>query len=377
MSVILSNDDTNLELKYKIIPSHGVKEFSINKMNLTGKEKELEINYFPDSENIKLEDKTITFDSLVVRGGSDIFRKYASSVVLISTDEGQGTGFLIGNKGAILTNWHVVEGYDSVGVIFKPKGFNKVSFRKKYIADVHLTDQQKDIALLILRKDKISVTPLSFPKSLDAEVGDEVHAIGHPLGQYWTYTQGYISQLRPDYRWNIGESVFNANIIQTQTPINPGNSGGPLLNKNGEVVGMNTFINTNSQGLNYAVATADIAGFLYNFKNVPNRTVNKSAVAKSKMADLDNDGIADGEVFDSDNDGTLDTFISKDYEKDLTFWHTDKNGNGVTERMIVFTYNNKGGKMAVVYKDSDEDGNFDTRGFDYDFDGKIDEEERM
>ena len=58
LSVILSNDDTNLELKYKIIPLHSVKEFNINKMNLTGKEKELEINYFPDSENIKFEDKS-------------------------------------------------------------------------------------------------------------------------------------------------------------------------------------------------------------------------------------------------------------------------------------------------------------------------------
>ena len=377
LSVILSNDDTNLELNYKIIPLHSVKEFNINKMTLTGEEKELEINYVPDSENFKLEDKTITFDSLVVRGGSDIFRKYSSSVVLISTDGGQGTGFVIGRKDAILTNWHVVKGYQSVGVIFKPKGFNKVSFKKKYIADVIITDQQKDIALLKLRKDKISVTPLSFPKSHDTEVGDEVHAIGHPMGQYLTYTQGYISQLSPDYRWNIGKSVFNANIIQTQTPINPGNSGGPLLNQKGEVVGMNTFINSHSQGLNYAVAAVDITRFLYNFKDVPNKTIKESKVAKTAMADIDNDGIADGEVFDLDENGTLDTFVEKDLKRNLVIWHTDKNGNGVTETMVVFTYKKDGGKMAVVYKDLDEDGEFDTRGFDYDFDGKIDEEERI
>ena len=376
LSVILSNDDTNLELNYKIIPLHSVKEFNINKMTLIGKEKELEINYVPDSENIKLEDKTITFDSLVVRGGSDIFRKYSSSVVLISTDGGQGTGFMV-RKDAILTNWHVVKGYQSVGVIFKPKGFNKVSFKKKYIADVFLTDQQKDIALLILRKDKISVTPLSFPKSLDTEVGDEVHAIGHPLGQFWTYTQGYISQLRPDYSWNVGESLFNANIIQTQTPINPGNSGGPLLNQKGQVVGMNTFISADAQGINYAVAAVDIARFLYNFKNVPNRTVKESKVAKTAMADIDNDGIADGEIFDSDGNGTLDTFVEKDLKRNRVIWHTDKNRNGVMETMVVFVYKKEGGKMAVIYKDLDENGKFDTRGFDFDFDGKIDEEERI
>ncbi len=376
LSVILSNDDTNLELNYKIIPLHSVKEFNINKMTLTGEENELEINYVPDSENFKLEDKTITFDSLVVRGGSDIFRKYSSSVVLISTDEGQGTGFLV-RKDAILTNWHVIKGYQSVGVIFKPKGFNKVSFKKKYIADVILTDQQKDIALLILRKDKISVTPLSFPKSNDTDVGDEVHAIGHPIGEYWSYNKGHISQLRPDYSWEIDGSAFNANIIQHQTPINPGNSGGPLLNQKGEVVGMNTFISPDAQGINYAVAAVDIAGFLHNFKNVSNRTVKESKVAKTEMADIDNDGIADGEVFDSDGNGTLDTFFEEDVKRNLKIYHIDKNGNGITEMMVVTTYNKNGGQMAVIYKDHDEDGKFDTRGYDYDYDGKIDEEERI
>ena len=95
------------------------------------------------------------------------------------------------------------------------------------------------------------------------------------------------------------------------------------------------------------------------------------------MADIDNDGIADGEVFDSDENGTLDTFVEKDLKRNLVIWHTDKNGNGVTELMIVFTYNNNGGEMAIIYKDHDEDGKYDTRGFDYDFDGKIDEEERI
>ena len=74
------------------------------------------------------------------------------------------------------------------------------------------------------------------------------------------------------------------------------------------------------------------------------------------MADIDNDGIADGEVFDLDENGTLDTFVEKDLKRNLVIWHTDKNGNGVTELMIVFTYNNNGGKMAIIYKDPDEDG---------------------
>ena len=110
------------------------------------------------------------------------------------------------------------------------------------------------------------------------------------------------------------------------------------MNQKGEVVGMNTFISADAQGLNYAVAAVDITRFLYNFKDVPNRTIKESKVAKTAMADIDNDGIADGEVFDVDENGTLDTFVEKDLKRNLVIWHTDKNGNGVTETMVVFTY---------------------------------------
>ena len=164
LSVKLSNDETNLELNYRVIEFKSQKVVNLNNMKTVGEEKEIEINYSSEPENIKLKDKTFTFDDLVVRSGNNIFRKYSSSVVLVNTGDGQGSGFLI-TKDAIITNWHVINGYDSVGVIFKPRGFNKVDLKNQYIADVVLTDQVKDIALLILRKQGRSVTPLTLPKS--------------------------------------------------------------------------------------------------------------------------------------------------------------------------------------------------------------------
>ena len=93
-------------------------------------------------------------------------------------------------------------------------------------------------------------------------VGDSVHAIGHPHGEIWSYSKGYISAHREDYSWDVGDQNYRGDVYQMQTPINPGNSGGPLLNDYGNVVGINTFINTRGQGITYAVTVKEIIKFL-------------------------------------------------------------------------------------------------------------------
>src|SRR5262249_15643552 len=101
--------------------------------------------------------------------------------------------------------------------------------------------------------------------NLDAvKVGDDAHAIGHPIEQLWTYTKGYVSQIRRGYDWqNQGENFHHkADVVQTQTPINPGNSGGPLLNSQGLLIGVNAFGAPNAQGLNYAIAVDEVKIFL-------------------------------------------------------------------------------------------------------------------
>jgi Trypsin-like peptidase domain len=89
-----------------------------------------------------------------------------------------------------------------------------------------------------------------------------VHAIGHPTGEYWTYTKGVVSQFRPNYPWSADGTGHRANVIQTQTPINPGNSGGPLLSDDGKLVGVNSFKSIGSDGLNFAVAASEVREFL-------------------------------------------------------------------------------------------------------------------
>jgi len=94
-------------------------------------------------------------------------------------------------------------------------------------------------------------------------VGQDVHAIGHPEGQIWTYTKGLISQIRANFEWSTSDrDKHRAKVIQTQTPINPGNSGGPLMDDNSRIIGINSFLLPGSQGLNYAVAVDEVREFL-------------------------------------------------------------------------------------------------------------------
>src|SRR5208282_4509701 len=116
--------------------------------------------------------------------------------------------------------------------------------------------------------------PLSMGDISKLEVGDDVHAIGHPEGEVWTYTTGTISQIRPKYEWKDENITHSATVIQTQTAINPGNSGGPLLNNNAQVIGINSF-RMEGEGLNYAIAGDTIETFL-------KRSTNRVAEAPAK-----------------------------------------------------------------------------------------------
>ena len=201
------------------------------------------------------------------RGARDvaIFREVSPAVVLIINGNTLGSGSLI-EDGTILTNWHVVRGALRVNVIFKPvDAFGKPSPEDMTIAVVVKIDQVSDLALL---------EPYSVPSRLskrikidqkdNIEVGADVHAIGHPTGQAWTYTNGIVSQIRPNYEWKAGprDIQHRATVIQTQTPISPGNSGGPLLADDGQLVGVNSFGTIGAEGLNFAVSAKDVRRFL-------------------------------------------------------------------------------------------------------------------
>jgi putative serine protease PepD len=150
--------------------------------------------------------------------------------------EGEGAGIVYDNKGDILTDEHVVAGATSVRVNFQNG--------KSYPARVLGTDPSSDVGVIRVNAPASELHPLALANSSNAQVGDSVVAIGSPFSLPETVTQGIVSQ--------TGRSITAPNnyqipgAIQTDAAINPGNSGGPLLNSEGQVLGLNDQIETNN-----------------------------------------------------------------------------------------------------------------------------------
>ena len=152
---------------------------------------------------------------------------------------GEGSGFIIHKDGYILTNAHVIENSDSVQIALSTGGL----FKGKLIG----MDKVADLALIkIDSPDPLPVVPLGSSKEL--KPGDWVMAIGSPFGLDLTVTVGIVSAKGR----SLGATPYD-DFIQTDTPINPGNSGGPLINTQGEVVGINTAVMQMGQGLGFSL----------------------------------------------------------------------------------------------------------------------------
>lgn len=298
----------------------------------------------------------------LTRGAKEtqVYQEASPAVVLIVTENAVGSGVLIAADGRIVTNLHVVGDEAEVGVIFKPR----VEGASVADADVHRAkvlrrDEVSDLALIQVSEVPAHVKPLAIAPTSTVQVGSDVHAIGHPTGQSWTYTRGIVSQIRRDYAWST-ESRLNhkATVIQTQTPINPGNSGGPLLDDDLQVIGINSFV-SEGEGLNFAVSAEDVNAFLARAgdrattvaeKRIPtnckSEAVDERATKDPKgmeyLIDEDCDGTGDYEVLvpdskrepivvriDDDGDGKIDTLIldeGHDDTPDLALYDTDANG---------------------------------------------------
>ena len=124
-------------------------------------------------------------------------------------------------------------------------------------------DEIADLALVKVSEVPTGRTPIRLGDPSEIAVGMDVHAIGHPTGEAWTYTTGVISQYRQAYEWQAeGDPIkHRADIIQTQTPINPGNSGGPLLGDSSSLIGVNSF-KAGGEGLNFAVSVDEVRRFI-------------------------------------------------------------------------------------------------------------------
>jgi len=153
-------------------------------------------------------------------------------------ERGTGSGFVVDDKGLILTNNHVVENAENLEVTLADKS--------KVTAKLVGRDPENDLAVIRVNVPKDRLTPLRLGDSSQLQVGQMAIAIGNPFGLDRTITRGVVSAVGRSLKADSGRQIRN--VIQTDAAINPGNSGGPLLNSRGEVIGVNTAIFTPSGG---------------------------------------------------------------------------------------------------------------------------------
>ena len=163
-----------------------------------------------------------------------------------STTGGSGSGFVLDRDGHVLTNYHVIEGADTVQVTLADGSAHE--------AKVVGADASNDVAVIRIEARADQLSPVNLGESSNLVVGQKVLAIGNPFGLERTLTTGIISSLDRSIKAKNGRTIKG--IIQSDAAVNPGNSGGPLLNSRGEVIGMNTAIISQvgqSAGISFAV----------------------------------------------------------------------------------------------------------------------------
>jgi S1-C subfamily serine protease len=164
----------------------------------------------------------------------------------------QGSGFIYNFTGqmVIITNYHVVQNTVNITVTF----INGDA----YAATVLGSDSYADLAVLSTNAPQSEYNPLEIVSSSTLKVGDPVIAVGNPYGLAGSMTTGIVSALGRTITEEMTGNYPIANVIQTSAPINPGNSGGPLLNYQGQVIGITTAIVSDSQGLGFAIPSSTI-----------------------------------------------------------------------------------------------------------------------
>ena len=287
--------------------------------------------------------------------------------------------------GLILTNWHVVDGYERVSITFKPPHDEPVRPSHVFDATVVRVDEVADLALVKILRPPSPIKVLTLGDMSDIDVAMDVHAIGHPLEEFWTYTKGIVSQIRKGYVWNyLNEadliSTHKATVIQTQTPINPGNSGGPLFNDNGEIIGVNSFGTPDSEGINFAVSLVDIQGILARKDSRYGESGSYDIFEWNSSAipgDSDGNGSTDYWALDRNGNGKNETYIVDENEDgEIDYVLIDENENGQPDIKVI-TETDSSVQYVIWLYDTDEDGEFDVIGYDYNFDSQPDIFSRM
>lgn len=215
--------------------------------------------YHPDSSGLRTRSPE----------GPKLYKQTVTGTVLVVTESGLGSGVRVA-KGLIVTNFHVVRGNEDAAILFwKPDltdipAVDAVNVKEWVYAIVLDGDPIRDLALLGVDPKEVpqQARIIKSARLSDISIGQDVFAIGHPEGLFWSYTEGVVSQIRPNYVWKSKYSNHKATIIQTQTPISFGSSGGPLFDQRGRLVGLNTA--GRATGLYFAVAVNEVNTFVFN-----------------------------------------------------------------------------------------------------------------
>jgi putative serine protease PepD len=200
----------------------------------------------------------------------DVYRKYSVGVVNITSstmalnfylqpvpvEAGTGSGVILDTNGNIVTNYHVIEPSLNGGGLEVT-----LADKSKYAAKIVGKDLSNDLAVIRIEAPKDKLSPIPFGRSTGLLVGQKVLAIGNPFGFQRTMTTGIISATGRSIRAENDRVIEN--VIQTDAAINPGNSGGPLLNRAGEIIGINAQIaspTTGSAGIGFAIPADTVQG---------------------------------------------------------------------------------------------------------------------
>ncbi|RMW38793.1 MAG: PDZ domain-containing protein [Nitrosopumilus sp.] len=189
----------------------------------------------------------------------EIFEKSEPGVVRVNVQRGEvsetggvGSGFVFDKQGHIITNEHVIDDAQKVVITFLDG--------RSYNAEIIGTDEFTDLAVIKVNADLALLHPLTIGDSSNLKVGEQIAAIGNPFGLSGSMTSGIVSQLGRLLPSGSGYSI--PDVIQTDAAINPGNSGGPLLNMRGEIVGINTAIQSATgefTGVGFAIPSQTVA----------------------------------------------------------------------------------------------------------------------
>lgn len=370
----------NLEMGKYDLSKSGIRN---KKVDVIGSIKDLDKTFNDELSNDKtysalknlIPEKKILFRGIKE---SNIYKQTSHGVVLVITNDGIGSGTLISNNGEILTNWHVVRDQKEVGIIFKPKTEGtKITQADMKRAKILRYDEIADLALLKVQTIPNGIIPIKLGDIKEVIVGADVHAIGHPTGESWTYTKGVISQIRKDYEWSSlpTRMLHKADVIQTQTPINPGNSGGPLLSDDSKIIGVNSF-KSEGEGLNFAVGIEEINRFISSTSNRYSKSVQETQKIDAKICEpkeiysgphstIKNVHVSLIDI-DCDDKAEIEIIIPEDKSKPALV-KVDKNKDGRID-IAIFDYD-RDGKWDFSFHDVDYDGKWDLVG--YHPDGKL------